>query len=71
MRIRYPSSFIQLLLIGFAFAVLPLLWAFANAYLAFDTLALIKNRLLLSYAMPRVQEKMCRFLVVLRKRIGL
>ena len=40
MRIRYPSSFIKLLLIGFAFAVLPLLWAFANAYLAFDTLAL-------------------------------
>lgn len=39
MRIRYPSSFLKLLLIGFAFAVLPLLWAFINANIAFDRLA--------------------------------
>ena len=39
MRIHYPSSFLKLLLIGFAFAVLPLLWAFINANIAFDRLA--------------------------------
>ena len=39
MRIRYPSSFLKLLLTGFAFAVLPLLWAFINANIAFDRLA--------------------------------
>ncbi len=39
MRIRYPSSFLKLLLIGFAFATLPLLWAFINANIAFDKLA--------------------------------
>ncbi len=39
MRIHYPASFLKLLLIGFAFAILPLLWAFINANLAFDTLA--------------------------------
>jgi len=39
MRFRYPSSFLKLLLIGFAFAVLPLLWAFVNANIAFDRLA--------------------------------
>lgn len=39
MRIRYPSSFLKLLLIGFAFAILPLLWAFANANIAFGKLA--------------------------------
>jgi two-component system, NtrC family, sensor histidine kinase GlrK len=39
MRIHYPSSFLKLLLIGFAFAILPLLWAFANANIAFDKLA--------------------------------
>lgn len=39
MRIRYPSSFLKLLLIGFAFAIFPLLWVFANANIAFDKLA--------------------------------
>jgi len=39
MHFRYPSSFLKLLLIGFAFAILPLLWAFANANIAFDRLA--------------------------------
>lgn len=39
MRIHYPDSFLKLLLIGFAFAILPLLWAFANANIAFDKLA--------------------------------
>ena len=39
LRIRYPSSFLKLLLIGFAFATLPLLWAFINANIAFDKLA--------------------------------
>ncbi|MFM9836515.1 MAG: ATP-binding protein [Methylophilaceae bacterium] len=39
MRIRYPSSFLKLLLIGFAFATLPLLLAFINANIAFDKLA--------------------------------
>ena len=39
MRFHYPSSFLKLLLIGFAFAVLPLLWAFINANIAFDRLA--------------------------------
>jgi two-component system, NtrC family, sensor histidine kinase GlrK len=39
MRFRYPSSFLKLLLFGFAFAILPLLWAFANANIAFDRLA--------------------------------
>lgn len=39
MRFRYPSSFLKLLLVGFAFAVVPLLWVFANANIAFDHLA--------------------------------
>lgn len=39
MRFHYPSSFLKLLLIGFAFAILPLLWAFINANIAFDRLA--------------------------------
>lgn len=39
MRIHYPSSFLKLLLAGFAFAILPLLWAFINANIAFDKLA--------------------------------
>jgi len=39
MRIRYPNSFLTLLLIGFAFAILPLLWAFTNANAAFGHLA--------------------------------
>jgi len=39
LRIRYPSSFLKLLLIGFAFATLPLLLAFINANIAFDKLA--------------------------------
>lgn len=39
MRIHYPSSFLKLLLIGFAFAIFPLLWVFANANIAFDKLA--------------------------------
>ncbi|MFZ3087917.1 MAG: HAMP domain-containing sensor histidine kinase [Methylotenera sp.] len=39
MRIHYPGSFLKLLLIGFAFAIFPLLWAFANANIAFDKLA--------------------------------
>ena len=40
MRIHYPSSFLRLLLAGFAFAILPLLWAFINANIAFDKLAI-------------------------------
>jgi len=39
MRFRYPSSFLKLLLVGFAFAIVPLLWVFANANIAFDKLA--------------------------------
>lgn len=39
MRFRYPSSFLKLLLVGFAFAIVPLLWVFANANIAFDRLA--------------------------------
>ncbi len=39
MRMHYPSSFLKLLLIGFAFAIFPLLLAFANANIAFDKLA--------------------------------
>jgi len=39
MHIHYPGSFLKLLLIGFAFAIFPLLWAFANANIAFDKLA--------------------------------
>lgn len=39
MRIRYPNSFLKLLLIGFAFAIFPLLWAFTNANTAFGNLA--------------------------------
>lgn len=39
MRFHYPSSFLKLLLFGFAFAILPLLWAFVNANIAFDRLA--------------------------------
>lgn len=39
MRIRYPNSFLKLLLIGFAFAIFPLLWAFTNANIEFGDLA--------------------------------
>jgi two-component system, NtrC family, sensor histidine kinase GlrK len=39
MRIRYPASFLRLLLTGFAFAIFPLLWAFTNANIAFGNLA--------------------------------
>ncbi|NOS96255.1 MAG: histidine kinase, partial [Methylotenera sp.] len=39
MRFRYPSSFLKLLLVGFAFAILPLIWVFVNANIAFDTLS--------------------------------
>ena len=39
MRIRYPDSFLKLLLIGFAFAIFPLLWAFTNANIEFGNLA--------------------------------
>lgn len=35
-RIRYPNSFLKLLLVGFAFAILPLIIAFINANIAFD-----------------------------------
>jgi len=36
MRIRYPTSFLKLLLFGFAFAILPLIVAFINANIAFN-----------------------------------
>lgn len=39
MRFQYPSSFLKLLLIGLAFAIVPLLFVFANANIAFDNLA--------------------------------
>ena len=39
MRLAYPSSFLKLLLIGFALATLPLLFAFAHAALYLDRLA--------------------------------
>lgn len=39
MRLAYPSSFLKLLLIGFVLALLPLLFAFANAALYLDRLA--------------------------------
>lgn len=39
MLIRYPNSFLTLLIIGFAFAIFPLLWAFTNANIAFGDLA--------------------------------
>lgn len=39
LRLAYPSSFLKLLLIGFALAMLPLLFAFANAALYLDRLA--------------------------------
>lgn len=39
MHIRYPGSFLKLLLIGFAFAIIPLLWAFINANIAYGNLA--------------------------------
>lgn len=39
MSIHYPGSFLKLLLTGFAFAVIPLVWAFANTIIAFDKLA--------------------------------
>lgn len=39
LRIRYPNSFLKLLLIGFALAILPFLWAFINANIAFGELA--------------------------------
>lgn len=40
MRIAYPKSFLKLLLIGFALAMLPLLFAFGNAALYLDRLAI-------------------------------
>ncbi|MEO8419081.1 MAG: ATP-binding protein [Methylophilaceae bacterium] len=39
MQIAYPKSFLKLLLIGFALAMLPLLFAFGNAALYLDRLA--------------------------------
>lgn len=39
MHIAYPKSFLKLLLIGFALAMLPLLFAFGNAALYLDRLA--------------------------------
>ena len=39
MRIRYPDSFLKLLLIGFAFAIFPLLWAFINANISYGNIA--------------------------------
>ncbi|ROH85306.1 HAMP domain-containing protein [Pseudomethylobacillus aquaticus] len=39
MKIHYPRSFLRLLLLGFALAMLPLLLAFANASLYLDRLA--------------------------------
>ena len=39
MRFHYPSSFLKLLLTGFAFAIFPLLLAFVNANVAYDKLA--------------------------------
>ncbi|MDD2833265.1 MAG: ATP-binding protein [Methylotenera sp.] len=39
MRFYYPSSFLKLLLVGFAFAILPLIWVFVNANIAFDALS--------------------------------
>lgn len=39
MRFRYPSSLLKLLLVGFAFAIVPLLWVFVNANIAFDNLS--------------------------------
>ena len=39
MRIRYPDSFLKLLLIGFAFAIFPLLWAFINANVSYGDIA--------------------------------
>lgn len=39
MRISYPRSFLKLLLIGFALAMLPLLFAFINAAVYLDRLA--------------------------------
>lgn len=39
MRIAYPKSFLKLLLIGFALAMLPLLFAFGNASLYLNRLA--------------------------------
>ncbi len=49
MRIRYPNSFLTLLLIGFAFAIFPLLWAFTNANFSFGDLAQ-KSELTISQA---------------------
>jgi len=39
MLLQYPSSFLKLLLVGFAFVIVPLLWVFVNANIAFDNLA--------------------------------
>lgn len=39
MRIQYPNSFLKLLLIGFAFAILPLIFAFIQANIAFSQLS--------------------------------
>jgi two-component system sensor histidine kinase GlrK len=39
MRFRYPSSFLKLLLVGFSFAIVPLIWVFLNANIAFDSLS--------------------------------
>jgi two-component system, NtrC family, sensor histidine kinase GlrK len=39
MQIRYPDSFLKLLLIGFGFAIIPLLWAFINTNIEYGELA--------------------------------
>jgi two-component system, NtrC family, sensor histidine kinase GlrK len=39
MHIQYPSSFLKLLLIGFAFAILPLMLSFININIAFNQLS--------------------------------
>ena len=39
MHIRYPDSFLKLLLIGFAFAIFPLLWAFIDTNIEYGQLA--------------------------------
>lgn len=65
MRIRYPDSFLTLLLIGFAFAILPLLWAFTNANFAFGELAK-KSELTISQAVETT-----RLSHVLQQKSGL
>ena len=63
MRFRYPGSFLKLLLVGFAFAIVPLLWAFANANIAFDQLAkksqiTITNSVVTTRAGRELQEQL-------------